>query len=537
VLGSAAGIAALEPTSRPTNPPFRTAIFDLEFLMTSTEQDTAETPAESTAGAATEEQKKQKLELGVKVSSPSACQRHLTVTIPRTDIDRYFDQALNDLVPKAAVRGFRAGRAPRKLVQAQFKEDLKDRVKGALLMDSVTQVTEEQKFAAISEPQFDVEAIEVPDEGPMSFEFNIEVRPEFDLPQWKGLKLERPKHEINEPDVSRHLAELLRSNSDLVPIEEPAQLGDYVIAKLTVMKGDQVVSEEPEHEIVVRPVATFPDGRIENFDKLMVGAKAGDVKTAAVTIGDDSPNEALRGEKVELKIEVLDVKRLELQDITPELLAKIGDGSIADEAALREVARKNLERQLRYHQSQRIRQQITALLTAAANWELPPDLLKRQSRRELDRAVLELRSAGFSDEAIREHANELRQSTAQNTSKALKEHFILERIAEEEKISAEPKDYDMEVAMIAAQRGESPRRVRAQLEKSGKMDVLHNQVVERKVITAITEAAEFKDVDFDPRSEEVSAIDFFLGGDPEAAIPEAKSGGDSKPLPNRPARF
>lgn len=499
--------------------------------MSSTEQDTVET----NAGA--DESKKEKLQLTVKVASPSACQRHLTVTIARPDIERYYERALEDLLPKAAVRGFRAGRAPKKLVQAQFREDLKDRVKGALLMDSVTQVTEEQKFAAISEPQFDVEAIEVPEDGPMSFEFNIEVRPEFDVPQWKGLKLERPKHDVTDDDVSRHLTQLLGSYSDLVPVDGAAKLGDYLTAKLTVTKGEEVLSEAQETELTVRPVASFPDGTIENFDKLMVGAKAGDVKTTSVTIGQDAPNEALRGEKLELKIEVLDVKRLELQEVTPELLGKIGDGSITTEEELRNVARKSLERQLSYHQNQRIRQQITALLTESADWELPPELLKRQSRRELDRAVLELRSHGFSDDAIREHANELRRSAQSNTARALKEHFILERIAEEEKISAAPQDYDLEVAMIAAQRGENPRRVRAQLEKQGKMDVLHNQVVERKVISAITEAAEFKDVDFDPPSEEVSAIDFYLSGDPEAAIPEAKAEGESKPLQNRQARF
>ena len=95
------------------------------------------------------------------------------------------------------------------------------------------------------------------------------------------------------------------------------------------------------------------------------------------------------------------------------------------------------------------------LLTEAADWELPPDLLQRQSRRELERAVLELRRSGFSDAEIRAHENELRQNSAASTARAFKEHFILERIAEEEKIDAEPDDYDDEIRLIAAQSGES----------------------------------------------------------------------------------
>ena len=71
---------------------------------------------------------------------------------------------------------------------------------------------------------------------------------------------------------------------------------------------------------------------------------------------------------------------------------------------------------------------------ASASWDLPPALLKRQSRRELERAVLELRRSGFGEDEIRAHENELRQNSMVSTARALKEHFILERIAEDEKI-------------------------------------------------------------------------------------------------------
>ena len=126
-----------------------------------------------------------------------------------------------------------------------------------------------------------------------------------------------------------------------------------------------------------------------------------------------------------------------------------------------------------------------AALTEAANWDLPPELLKRQSRRELQRAVLELQRSGFSEEEIRAHENELRQNSALSTARALKEHFILERIAEEEEIDVVDADYDAEIALIADQTQESPRRVRARLEKAGSMDVLRNQIVERKVVDKI----------------------------------------------------
>ena len=150
--------------------------------MSPSQKTTDEDPAAESA-----EPEVEKMNLSIKVDSPSACQRHVTVTIPREDIERYYDKAFSDLVGTAAVPGFRAGRAPRKLIEARFRKDVTDQVKGSLLMDSMTQVTEDEKFAAISEPDFDPLAVEVPDDGSLTFEFDLEVRPEFDLPNWKGL--------------------------------------------------------------------------------------------------------------------------------------------------------------------------------------------------------------------------------------------------------------------------------------------------------------------------------------------------------------
>jgi trigger factor len=124
----------------------------------------------------------QPLQLDVQVTSPSACERHVTVTISRDDIERYLDKAFGDMMPTAAVPGFRIGRAPRKVVEHRFRDEVTEQVKSTLLLDSLEQISKEERFTAISEPDFDLEAVEVPKEGPMTFEFTIEVRPEFDLP-------------------------------------------------------------------------------------------------------------------------------------------------------------------------------------------------------------------------------------------------------------------------------------------------------------------------------------------------------------------
>ncbi len=461
----------------------------------------------------------QRLELEVAIESRGACERHICVTVPRDDVSRYYDKEFSELMPTAQVPGFRPGRAPRKLIEARFRKDVGERVKSELLMDSLAQLHEEHELSAISEPDIDLEAIEIPAEGPMTFEFDLEVRPEFDIPQWKGLSIDKPIRDFTDSDVDRALNNLLANRGRLVPYDGPAETGDYISSNLTFKHGDRVLSRAEEEVIRIRPVLSFRDGKIEKFDELMAGATAGQTRSAEAELTQDAPNVALRGQKVTAEFEILEVKRLELPELDEELLEELGGFEL--EADLRDAIKDQLQRQLEYEQHQRARDQITASLTVAADWDLPSELLQRQSQRELQRAVMELQRSGFGEEQIRAHENELRQNSQASTARALKEHFILERIAEEEEIDVEEADYDREIGLIAEQSSESPRRVRARMEKGGTMDVLRNQIVERKVVELILEHARFKEVPYQFEETDAEAIDQAAGGR-ESDIPEAQ---------------
>jgi trigger factor len=496
----------------------------------STERDqdeTLETGAEPIEGGAagTEAAEPVKLNLDVQIDSRSACERHITVKVAREDIDRYFDKEFSELMPNAQVPGFRPGRAPRKLVENRFRKDLAQKIKTELLMDSLSQLNEDHKLSAISEPDIDLDAVELPDEGPLSFEFNLEVRPEFDLPTWKGLKLEKPVRTVDDKEVDAALATILENRGRLAPHEGPAEAGDYITCNVTFKQGDEVLSTHDELMLRLLPTLSLQDGKVENFGGQMAGIQGGETRTLEAHIADDAQEER-RGQVVTAEFAVLDVKRLEKAELTPELLEELGDFSL--EADLRDAIRDSISRRLGYEQQRRARQQISKLLTEAASWELPPGLLQRQSRRELQRAVMELQRSGFSEEQIRAHENELRQNSRASTAQALKEHFILERIAEDQNIEADDNDYDIEMSLLAAQSRESVRRVRARLEKSGSMDVLRNQIIERKVIELIMEHAQFQEVPFEVEANDVEAVEAAICRQ-ESEIPEAKAGGEASP--------
>jgi trigger factor len=306
-------------------------------------------------------------------------------------------------------------------------------------------------------------------------------------------------------------------------------VGDFLDLRLVFRHDGRVISELEESPIRLRAVLSFRDANLEGFDKLMQGAEAGEKRSARITLSEEAETKELRGEEVDVEIEVRDVKQIRLPELTREFLELLGN--FENEGEFRSAVRAALERQLEYRQNQTIRQQIANLLTESAGWALPPELLQRQAERELQRAIMELRSSGFSDEQIRAHANTLRQDSRKATARALKEHFILERIAEDQGIEPDDQDYTMEISLMAHQSNESPRSIRARIEKRGLMDALRNQIVERKTIELIKSHARFKDTPLKLAEERTSAVDFAIGGARVTDIPEAKHGGDERGLP------
>lgn len=462
----------------------------------------------STEGANTDAAEKQPIQLDVQVTSPEPCLRQVIVTIPHAEVERYRKDAYDELVPEARVPGFRAGRAPRKLVEKQFRDRVADQVKGSLLMDSLSQVTESQDFSAISEPDFDYESIELPDQGDFKYQFTVEVRPEFETPDWKGLKLTKPVEEITDNDVSESLDRVLTRYATWEATDEAAELGDKLLITAEFKDGDKTLSEMDEERVTLQQRLSFPDGTCDNFGELMAGVTEGETRQGKVTISDGAGDESMQGKQLDASFHVVEVLKKESPPLTDAFLEELGEFETEDE--LRSFVRDSLQRQADYRTQQALREKVTQQLAGSAEFELPDSLVKRQTNRELERKVLELRRSGFDEDAIRRYVNATRQNARATTEAALREHFILEKIAEELNIDADPADFDAEVALIAQQSDMPERRVRARLEKSGQMDALRNQIIERKVIDMIVDAAEVTEEKVEPEARADESNEFAL---------------------------
>lgn len=172
------------------------------------------TPETSTAVAnpeveGTDEDKPAKLTQTVDIKDVGPCKKHIKVTVSREDIEGRRTEKFKELVFNSNVAGFRPGKAPRKLVERRFAKEVGDQVKTEVLLASLEQLAEDHDIAPLASPNIDPGKIELPPDGPMVYEFEIEVRPQFDLPTYKGLKIKRQVHTFTPEEIQNEQNRLL----------------------------------------------------------------------------------------------------------------------------------------------------------------------------------------------------------------------------------------------------------------------------------------------------------------------------------------
>ena len=467
------------------------------------------------------EETKDKLSQTVDISDVGPCKKHFKVTIERGDIEKLFDDKYAELVHDSAVPGFRPGKAPRAIVVRKYRKDVERQVRSELLMASLEQLGEDHEVAPLSPPNINPEKLDIPEDGPFVYEFDVEVRPEFDLPNYKGLKLKRPTHTFSEEEVEKEEKRILSRYGQLVPKPEGnAEIGDFIIVDMETRYGDNVIGSAKETAIRIDERVAFKDGVSPKFAEQTVGASAGDTRTVDIEMTEAVAVDELKGQTVQSTLVVNDVKKLRLPELTREFLQEFG---VQTPEQLREKVQLSLERQLKYRQNQSIREQILEHISAAATWELPQDLLMRQASRAFSRRVMEMREAGISDEEINARRRVLERDILNSTAVTLKEHFVLQKIAEEEKIEASDDDVQNEIESMAAIYNESARRLRTQLEREDQLETLAIHIIERRVVDMIIENAEMEEVPLELEkgiaSVEQQAVEGELK-DPTAAPPD-----------------
>ncbi|MFO0938396.1 MAG: trigger factor [Gemmataceae bacterium] len=471
----------------------------------------------------------EKLPQTVEIRDVGPCKKHVKVTIEESAIKARFDEKFSDLVLKATgvVPGFRPGKAPRKIVEKRYKKEVAADIKQELLMASLEQLAEEQAISPLSPPELDPLSLNVPETGPFIYEFDIEVRPEFDLPSYKGLTIRRPQHTFTEQDVAKTAKRMLEPLGKVEAKTDPVAIDDLITADVAISREGKEINKLTDTRFKIEKRLALDDGVCENFGDKLSGAKVGDTRTVEITLSQAVGNPELKGAVVQAAFTVKEIKKIVLPEMNEVVFDAYGVRS-ADQ--FDELVRSRLDRQLEYQQRQTARAQVLEKLAKDANWELPQDMLQRQARRTLSRRVMEMRESGMTDAQIRGRSRVLENDAIKSTAAALKEHFVLQKIAEVEKIEIEDADIEAEIDAIAERTGESYRKVRARLEKDDLIEALATELLERKALDLVLESATYEDYEFNPiedREGEVSTAEASAAppAPPTPAEPAAPSNG------------
>jgi trigger factor len=470
-----------------TDPEEAAAVAEPPQMITEAESGTAVVDVPDTEAA----EESAKLNQIVEATDIGPCKKHVKVSVDEADIKRLIDDKYSKMVVETQVPGFRPGKAPRKMIERRYQKDVMEQVRAEVLLQSLEQLDEDSKLSPLAPPDINPAKITLPEQGPLIYEFDIEVRPEFELPDYRGLKLKRPIRDFTDADVAEEERRALAPYGQLVPKPEGnAQVGDYLISNLTTRYGDRILGTLKEVTIRIDPRLALKDGVAEQFANQVKGVSAGESRIVDITLSDAVADADLRGKTVQTAFEVQDVKKMRLPELTHEFLHNFNVHSVEQ---LHERIRVMLNRRLEYYQRQSARQQVLELLTADSKWDLPQDLLVRQARRSFQRRVMEMRSAGMSEDEIRGRQRLLEQDVVRSTSLALKEHFVLQKIAELENLDVDDAEIEDEIERIAMQNDESPRRVRARLDKEDMIEALAIEMIERKALDLILNSATYED--------------------------------------------
>src|SRR5262245_30837558 len=189
--------------------------------------------AEATPEAGAEEKPK-RLKQDVSINDAGPCRKHVKVVVAAEDINDRVQGKFKEMMHEAQTPGFRPGKAPRKLIEKQFYKEVTEQLKGELLLQSLEQLADDFKLNPIAQPEIDPFKVDMPKDGALTYEFDVEVAPEFELPNYKGLRIKRPTKTFTDKDVAEAQTKFLRKFATTEPKDEPAALGDIIVADVKI---------------------------------------------------------------------------------------------------------------------------------------------------------------------------------------------------------------------------------------------------------------------------------------------------------------
>ncbi len=439
----------------------------------------------------------------VKENGPTS--RTLSIEVSADTIAERLGESFDALLTEVALPGFRKGHAPRGLVEKRFGDRIREEAKGQLVSTAYSEAVEEHGLKVVGDPFSEqLDLVEIVDGEPLKFEIEVEILPEFEVPELDGLALKRPTGEVTDEMISAEVEKLCLAEGELED-REVGEPGDYLTGR-GVMKAGETVIHDIEGAVVQLP-KDKDEGMIlgvlvSDLKKQLGSPKPGDEVTVSTKGPENHENEAARGADLVVTFVVETVARI-LPAEASVIAERVG---MADEAALREALRGQMEQKLESDRGVLLRQQVAKHLLENVDFELPKRLTARQASSVLERRRAELMYRGVDAQKIEENIARLRAASAQDAVRELKLLFILSRVAEMKEVSVSEAELNGAIVGMARRQNQRPEALRDHLIKSGQINTIYQQIMEQKALDAIVASAKVEDVTADEWNEHAKTL-------------------------------
>lgn len=384
--------------------------------------------------------------------------------------------------------GFRKGKVPPPVVIRQMGREavLDEAIRGSIGR-WYSGALDASGIAPVGEPSLDLG--DLPDPGaPLTFTFEIGVRPIATLGEYKGVEAARRDPEPDPKVVEEQVQQLRERAARLETKEGPADEGDFVVMDFKgFLDGEAFPGGEGRDQMVELGTGTL----IPGFEEQLKGASAGEEKTIDVTFPEDYQAEHLAGKEAQFELAVKEIKVKELPELDDEFASDSAGFDTLDE--LREDLAKKLREDAETRVDGEYREAVLDAVTANATVEVPDALIVARAKELFDRMLHSLSHQGISKEAYlgiaQKTEEEILEEAKPDAEQALRREAVIHAVIAAEDIK--PSDGDILDALqaTAVREDTTPEKLRARLEKNGRLSELQDDLAQGLAMDLLVEHA------------------------------------------------
>ena len=432
--------------------------------------------------------------MNVTVENLAPCKKLVRVEVDAKAVDEAFAAVTKDFQKQASLPGFRPGKAPRELVAKKYEADIKAEAKRKLISDAYRKAVDEKKIAVVGYP--DIEEIQFGRGQALQFAATIETAPEFQIPDYKGLRVKREAKSVAEADVERAVELLRRQHTKFETVAREAHPGDIAVVNYTgTCDGKPITDTAPTAKGLTEQknfwVDIGPEAFLPGFAEQLTGAKAGDRRAVSVDFPADFVTKELAGKKGVFEIEVVEIKEKILPPVDDALARLYGAENLE---RLRAGVRRDLENELSYSQARSIRTQVIRGLLERVNFDLPESAVAQETRNAVYDIVRQNTKRGATREMIEQQKEQIYSAATYNAKERVKLSFLIQRIADKEELKVSEEEILKRAQSLAALYQIPLEKFLKDLQKRNGVPELYEQILHEKALDLLEKSAVIEDV-------------------------------------------